>query len=335
MTSFPVQSRIHGAIYGTATCDALGGPVEFNRRGTFPLVTTMLPNSNFDIPAGCFTDDTSMALCLAQSLIDKNGQFNIQDQVRKYIAWSKMGYMSSVPERGCFDIGLATSGTLKIWNDYFRQNPSRVDDPASEEYISRIAACQRSVDGIYGKDAFRGNGSLMRVIPIGLAFHAEEDAAKIARESSRPTHPNKTCQEACAVYTTLVAGALKGKSKNELAEMFAAIQIEDRDLNARLSRYNTLSDWESRASTDIKSTGFVIDTLEAALWAFFTTSSFREGAIKVVNLGDDADTVGAVYGGLSGAWYGFNAIPSEWVEELKSKHLLDKVVDGLCRITGA
>lgn len=349
MTTNPtLNSRIRGALYGLATCDALGGPVEFKKRGRFPMVTTMLPNENFDLPPGCFTDDTSMTLCLAQSLIDKArtptgpAVFDIQDQVRKYIAWSRLGYMSSVPSRGCFDIGLATSGTLKIWDDYFRQNPSRVDDSNSEEYIARATACQRLVDGIYARPGFRGNGSLMRVTPIALAFHASDpdSAATLAMASSKPTHPNPTCQEACAVYTRLQILALHSSSpspspsKGLLAQSLANTLITDPDLHARLAPYTTLQTWLSTPATSIKSTGYVLDTLEAALWSFFTTDSFRDGAIKVVNLGDDADTVGAVYGGLAGAWYGFDGVPGEWVEGLESREVLEKVVEEMCRIVG-
>jgi ADP-ribosyl-[dinitrogen reductase] hydrolase len=336
MTSISLTSRIHGTIYGVAVTDALGGPVEFKRRGTFSLVDSMLPNDHFDLPPGCFTDDTSMALCLSQSLISKNGCFDIQDQIRKYISWSRMGYMSSVPSRGCFDIGIATSGTLKIWEDYFRLNPSMVDDVEDEAYKARVAGAQKLVDGMYARKDFRGNGSLMRVAPVGLVYHADMDqAVRFAKESSKPTHPNGTCVDACGVYTALVVRALRGESREELAEALAGMEIEDVDLRARLSRYKRLSDWEDTASESIKSTGFVIDTLEAALWAFFTTSSFRDGAIKVVNLGNDADTVGAVYGGLSGAWHGFDAIPEEWIKEMRSRELLDKAVEGICWIAEA
>src|ERR1700712_2530816 len=106
-------SRVKGAIYGLAVCDALGGPVEFKSRGSFKQVTAMLPNDNFGLPAGCFTDDTSMALCLAHSLLDCDGNSNTVDQVRKYISWFRDGYMSSVGI--CFDIGVSTQSTLTLW----------------------------------------------------------------------------------------------------------------------------------------------------------------------------------------------------------------------------
>lgn len=112
-----IASRIRGSLYGVAVADALGGPVEFHRRGTFPLVTGFRPNDNFDLPSGTWTDDTSMMLCLAQSLVDTKGVFIAQDQVQKYIQWFNQGYMSSVGH--CFDIGNATRIALRIWKDVF------------------------------------------------------------------------------------------------------------------------------------------------------------------------------------------------------------------------
>lgn len=117
LVSISIQSRIRGSLYGVAVTDALGGPVEFCPRGTFTPVTAFRYNDNFDVPAGTWTDDTSMTLCLAQSLIDSEGKFVAQDQIRKYIRWCNQGYMSS--SGSCIDIGMATRVALGVWKDYF------------------------------------------------------------------------------------------------------------------------------------------------------------------------------------------------------------------------
>lgn len=113
MTSIPIPSRIRGSFYGVAVVDALGGPVEFRRRGTFPPVTGFRYNSNFDLAPGTWTDDTSMTLCLAQSLVEREGNFVVHDQIRKYVKWKEEGYMSATGT--CFDIGNATRQSLSIW----------------------------------------------------------------------------------------------------------------------------------------------------------------------------------------------------------------------------
>lgn len=112
-----LPSRIRGSIYGVASVDALGGPVEFSPRGTFPPVTSFRHNPNFNLAPGTWTDDTSMTLCLAQSLVDTHGVFVAQDQIKKYIAWYQDGYMSATGK--CFDIGMATRTALTIWRGFF------------------------------------------------------------------------------------------------------------------------------------------------------------------------------------------------------------------------
>lgn len=337
MTTPTLSSRIHGSLFGLSICDALGGPVEFQARGTFPLITELRPNQNFSLPPGCFTDDTSMALCLAQSLIDSHGMFDAQDQVRKYIAWYRDGYMSSVPERGCFDIGLGTRAVLEDWEAHFKEQECEEVEPEAARARVVMDEGQEVVDSRFGQERYCGNGSLMRVVPIALAFHAAgvNEAVAYARESSRVTHPHPRCQEACSLYVRLVVNTLQGSPKSALAEVIAMTSIRDDALRERLSAYKSLKSWSQRTESTIRSTGYVIDTLEAVLWAFFTTDTFEEGAIRVVNLGDDADTVGAVYGGLAGACYGLSAVPDRWMQTMRNKDLLQKVAEGLEGLKGS
>jgi ADP-ribosyl-[dinitrogen reductase] hydrolase len=328
-----LSSRISGSLFGLAICDALGGPVEFKTRGSFPLITDLEPNLNFSLPAGCFTDDTSQALCLALSLIERQGS-DPQDQVRKYIAWYRQGYMSSMPELGCFDIGIGTQSVLKAWSAHFKEHGyGKVGSEVAREVTKEG---QKMIDDLFRRESYCGNGSLMRVIPVALAFHAAgmEKAAASARESSRVTHPHSRCQEACAIHTQLAVKALQGGDKNALAEVIATASIQDNQLRDRLGAYKSLDSWMQQPESKIRSTGYVIDTLEAALWGFFTTGTFEEGAVRVVNLGHDADTVGAVYGGLAGAFYGFDAIPARWIKTMRNKDLLQRVSEGLEGLEG-
>lgn len=333
MSRQPVPSRIQGSLFGLAICDALGGPVEFKTRGTFPLITDLEPNTNFSLPAGCFTDDTSMTLCLAQSLIDCCG-FDLQDQVKKYVAWSRDGYMSSVPERGCFDIGIGTQSVLRAWSAHYEEHGYGKEGSELARAVREEG--QQMVDSMFRREGYCGNGSLMRVIPIALTFHAAgvERAIHYARESSKVTHPHPRCQEACAVYIKLAVMALLSSEKAALAEAVATESIRDEQLRDRLSSYKSLDFWRQQTESNIRSTGYVIDTLEAALWAFFTTDTFEHGAIRAVNLGHDADTVAAVYGGLAGAYYGFDAIPDRWVRDMRNKDLLARISQELEALEG-
>ena len=144
-----------------------------------------------------------------------------------------------------------------------------------------------------------GNGSLMRVSPVALVYHNNlETALKNAVRSSQVTHPYPTNSEACKVYTHLIIRTLEGVSKEDIAETLTNYAFEDPDLGLRFAKYTNVASFEAVKEQDISSSGYVVHTLEASLWAFFTTNTFEEGALKVVNLGNDADTVGAVYGGI-------------------------------------
>lgn len=315
--SISSASRLRGSLFGVAVCDALGAPVEFRSRGIFPPVTTLRYNSNFDLPPGCWTDDTSMTLCLAQSLVDSHGEFLLEDQLKKYHQWFKKGYMSSIGR--CFDIGNATRIALSIWGNRFSKS-----GPAT----AVLEDGQLAIDKALKHKTHCGNGSLMRVAPIGLVF--KDDVAKAmehAAASSRVTHPYPTNAEACKIYTQLIATTFQNVAKPDLASIVTNWSFEDPDLKNRFAQYRTFEAWQEVPEERISSSGYVVHSLEASLWAFFTTSSFEQGALKVVNLGDDADTVGAIYGGLAGAFYGVETIPQDWLNELQARDTLDKVVE--------
>ncbi|KAF3177256.1 hypothetical protein TWF225_003051 [Orbilia oligospora] len=338
-SSINLESRIKGAIIGVAVADALGGPVEFKRRGTFPKVTDLQENLTFGLPAGAWTDDTSMTLCLAKSLIDTKS-FSSASQLQNYIAWFHSGYLSSTGH--CFDIGNLTRITLSFWSSHVPNKPvssKATNDLPSEEVIEEL---QKELNKSHAREVYCGNGSLMRTVPIGLFYYSssEEDIVKYSHLASQLTHPYHTNGEACAVYSILVAyilstgetSATTTPSKKAVFEKFKTFEFQSKVLKDRFAVYETLEDFGSREEKLISSSGFVVHSLEAALWAFFSTESWEEGALKVVNLGDDADTVGAIYGGLAGAYYGLEAIPETWRERLMQKDVVNEIAEGLWKV---
>ena len=174
----------------------------------------------------------------------------------------------------------------------------------------------------------------MRVVPIPLIYHRNPALAlRNAHLSSQVTHPHPTNTEACQIYTTLVMLALSPTtSKADLAQAVTTYPFTSKPLRERFAKYTDLASFALVSEAEIQSSGYVVATLEAALWSFFTTSGFREGALKAVNLGDDADTVGAVYGGLAGAFYGVEDIPTEWMDGLMRRDLVDEVVEGMVKL---
>ncbi|KAF3079025.1 hypothetical protein TWF706_003619 [Orbilia oligospora] len=312
-SSINLESRIKGAIIGVAVADALGGPA--------------------------WTDDTSMTLCLAKSLIDTKS-FSSASQLQNYIAWFHSGYLSSTGH--CFDIGNLTRITLSFWSSHVPNKPvssKATSDLPSEEVIEEL---QKELNKSHAREVYCGNGSLMRTVPIGLFYYSssEEDIVKYSHLASQLTHPYHTNGEACAVYSILVAyilstgetSATTTPSKKAAFEKFKTFEFQSKVLKDRFAVYETLEDFGSREEKLISSSGFVVHSLEAALWAFFSTESWEEGALKVVNLGDDADTVGAIYGGLAGAYYGLEAIPETWRERLMQKDTVNEIAEGLWKV---
>lgn len=298
-----IQERYRGTMMGLAIGDALGVPAEFKPRGSFSKITEIIGGGPFNLNPGEWTDDTTMALILAQSLVDNNG-FNPTDQMNKYWQWVESGYMSS--NGRMFDIGNTTSEALCE----FRK------EGGSYPYAG-------STDP---KKA--GNGSLMRLAPIPLFFENDKDAIKFAANMSATTHGTKTCIASCVFLTHLIHKALEGWPKENL------LTIEEPNnwfshLEPDIHRNIAYGDYKTKTEDQIKSTGYVIDTLEAALWCFHTTDTFEDGCIKAVNLGDDSDTTGAVYGQLAGTYYGIDYIPNRWIDKIVKTNLIIDLADKL------
>lgn len=292
--------RWRGCLAGLAVGDAVGTTLEFKPPGSFEPITDMIGGGPFDLRPGQWTDDTSMALCLADSLVRTN-QFDPLDQMQRYVRWWRHGYWSSTGE--CFDIGTATREAL--------------------------ARFQKTGDPIAGSTnpSTAGNGSLMRLAPVVMC-HAYDprEAIHFAGESSRTTHGAQTTIDACRYFAGLLYGALHGHGKSQILFPGYCPESglwEEEPLCPEIDRVARGS-FLKLDPPDICGSGYVVRSLEAALWAFSCSESFREGCLMAANLGNDADTTAAIYGQIAGAYYGLEAIPPSWREQL---HLSQKIID--------
>ena len=276
--------RARGALLGLAAGDAVGTTVEFKPRGSFAPLTDMVGGGPFDLLPGQWTDDTSMALCLAASLLD-NG-FDLHDQMQRYVRWHDEGYMSS--NGRCFDIGMATSSAL----ERFRRTGNPVAgsrDPGSA-----------------------GNGSIMRLAPVPIHYLDTPDLAiEMSAAQSTTTHRAPECLVACRLLAEVLVRALQGKSKDEVL----APSTQTLPMSGALESI-ARGDYQAKAEDQIKGSGYVVQSLEAALWCFWQTDSFEACVLRAANLGDDADTTAAVAGQVAGAFYGESGIPAHWLGKL-------------------
>jgi len=297
-----LRDRYLGALLGLAVGDALGTTLEFKAPGTFKPITDMIGGGPFGLQPGQWTDDTSMALCLAESLIEKR-TFDPKDQMDRYCRWWKEGYVSSTGT--CFDIGITVKKSL-------------------ESYLRSGEPFAGSTDSFMA-----GNGSLVRLAPVPLAFRGNITLAiDNAAESSRTTHGAPAAVDACRYFASLLLGALDRRSEEDILSSFFYPGPDPdcwrrRALSPEIAGIANGS-FKQKEPPEIVGSGFVVRSLEAALWAFYRSDSFREGALRAVNLGDDADTTGAIYGQLAGAYYGVNGIPQDWIERLALREYINE-----------
>ena len=306
-----LEDRYRGAMLGLACGDALGTTLEFQRPGSFTPITDMVGGGPFGLQPGQWTDDTSMAICLAESLVHCQG-FDAHDQMDRYVRWWREGYASSTGR--CFDIGNTVRAALHRYED--SGDPmSGSDDPQSA-----------------------GNGSLMRLVPIPLAYrHTPVQAHVAAQASSRTTHGARECLDACRLWTAYILAAFEGSTRKEMLECpwreLPGFEAQD----ALAPRIEAIAQGSFRQNDPprIRGTGYVADSLEAALWAFERSHDFREGALMAANLGDDADTTAAIFGQLAGVFYGEAGIPEEWHARLSQHNRLAGLGDALLQLADA
>jgi len=294
----PARSRFRGCLLGLAVGDALGTTLEFRAPGSFVPLTDMIGGGPFGLQPGQWTDDTSMALCLAHSLLHCRG-FDAVDQMNRYCNWYRHGYMSSTGE--CFDIGGTVSQALEAY--------LRSGDPFSGSQAESTA----------------GNGSLMRLAPVAMYYAHSPLAvvATMAADSSRITHAATEAVDACVLFAAQLRMALAGHDKQAILLGHGATP------GAPAIAALALRDHVAVDAAAIRGSGYVVDALSAALWCFATTDDYASAVLKAANLGDDADTTAAICGQLAGAYYGLEGIPAGWRQTLHDAPMLLAVADDL------
>ena len=299
------REQFRGSLWGLAAGDAAGTTLEFTQPGYFTPITDMVGGGPFQLQPGEWTDDTAMAMCLAASLVE-TGTFDATDQMQRYVRWYREGYWSS--NGVCFDIGNTVAQALRHFE--------RSGNPYSGSADPYTA----------------GNGSLMRLAPIALRY-ARQPAEAIARaaDSSRTTHAAVAAVDACRYMAALIVGALAGADKETLlADHYTpAPELWQRQPLTPAIAEIAAGSFKERQPPQIQGSGYVVKSLEAALWAFYHSQNFRDGCLLAANLGQDADTTAAIYGQLAGAFYGSDGIPAAWRDKLARRDEIAALADQL------
>jgi ADP-ribosyl-[dinitrogen reductase] hydrolase len=307
----PRERRRAGSLLGLAIGDALGAAVEFRQRGSFELVTGFRGGGSHGLAPGQWTDDTSMALALADSLALVG--WDVEDQGRRYLAWWREGKYSV--NGTCFDIGTITRAALAR--------------------IERGAAARDNGDDA---DGASGNGSIMRLAPVPIYFLDLFPGrvgllASYARQSSAPTHRSPKCLSACRYLAVVLAALMAGCKREDVLSPDWPVLRELDELEPLHPAILEVArgSYRRKPPSSIKGSGYVVESLEAALWAFHDASTFRDAVLAAVNLGQDADTTGAICGQLAGAYFGSDGIPEEWVAGVAQREWLEDAVGRLSR----
>ncbi|CAH0289236.1 ADP-ribosyl-[dinitrogen reductase] glycohydrolase [Pseudomonas sp. Bi70] len=285
-----LQDRYTGCLLGLACGDAVGTTLEFSARETLSPITDMVGGGPFALAPGQWTDDTSMALCLAESLLSKNG-FDARDQMARYLNWWHWGYWSATGQ--CFDIGTTVRQALMRFEETGEPFAGSIDPKTA------------------------GNGSIMRLAPVILFYYPDQNSmAWAAKQSSRTTHGAPEAIESCQLLAEVVSKALAGYRKDDVLSLSPEQYCEPaiKDL--------ALGSFKHKHRDQIRGTGYSIASLEAALWCFWSTESFEAAVLQAANLGDDADTTAAIVGQIAGAFYSKQGIPPRWLEKL---HLVSEI----------
>jgi ADP-ribosylglycohydrolase len=301
--------RQRGTLIGLAIGDALGAAVEFNSPGTFPEVTGFRGGGPHGLEPGEWTDDTSMALALADSIASVGWDLN--DHARRYVAWWREGEYS-VNGR-CFDIGITTRGAL---SRFLKTGDARTSgDPSVRA---------------------SGNGSIMRLAPVPICYADRfpsqlDELVRTLWQSSLPTHASPHCLSACVYMGLILTGLIQGRPREEVLEPSWPPLRRLKEIYPPHPEVDEVAERSFRCKKppEIVGSGYVVKSLEAALWAFHDAKDFREAVLRAVNLGDDADTTGAVCGQLAGAYWGESGIPQEWRDGVARPDMIERALRGL------
>ena len=286
-------------ICGLAIGDAMGVPVEFINRDILQKnpVNKMMGFGSHSVPKGTWSDDTSLTIASIDS-INNVGNIDYNDIMKKFLEWRERAKYTATNE--FFDIGITTSIAI---NNYVRGvNPINC-----------------------GSDDIRsnGNGSLMRIIPFTYySFFNNYDRSgevDLINNASSITHGHEISKLGCLIYNDYVKSIMKGLSKDEALDNLKNNDYANYYSDASINYYSNILSGKikSKKISDIKSSGFVVDSLEASIWCVLKTNSYREAVLQAVNLGNDTDTIGAITGSIAGIIYGYESIPEEWIQDTK------------------
>lgn len=300
-------NRKKGAFFGGIVGDVLGGPLEFVRRD-YKNITDMIEGGIHKLTFGEWTDDTSMTWALAESL--GSDGFSLKSQMEHYSDWYQKGMYCTRDK--LFDIGLQVEGAIQNYIEDKITPPLFVDENQS------------------------GNGSIMRLSPVVIKYYSEkEDDEKFqeliqyAKLSSKTTHPNKCCQDACGALALIINRCLNGKlTKEEI------LNVSEEDINnIKISNESIVEimkgSYKNKQRDEISSSGYVVHTLEAALWCFLNSNDYNSAVLLAANLGHDADTMASVTGQIAGAYYGYENINKNWLNNIQKKEDLSITFDKL------
>jgi ADP-ribosyl-[dinitrogen reductase] hydrolase len=307
-----LKERILGGLWGALVGDALGVPVEFEGRQARKRdpVTGMRGYGTFNKPPGTWSDDSSLLLCSAEALVDG---FDLKRMADIFMRWLHKGYWTPTGE--VFDVGMATRDSIERLATGIDPELAGADDERSN-----------------------GNGSLMRILPVVLRFAASspEEMLEYAHRASCLTHRHPRSQMACGFYCLMVSALLRGTepvSAYQFAVGQVVAQYQLPPYKAELVHFARLLSGGivDVPEPEIRSSGYVVDTLEASLWCLLNSNSFTESILKAVNLGHDTDTTGCVTGGLAGVYYGAEKIPKEWLGAIVRKKEIGKLFERFTR----
>ena len=297
-----------GAIIGHAVGDAMGFPTEFSKREELlknPVIE-MIDSTDIGQPAGSWSDDTAMDIATIDSFIQKK-YFDYKDIMDKWVKWiSKSEY---TPTGVAFDIGRTCLKAIK-------------------KFCNGTAPLQCGSTSINEN----GNGSLMRILPVALYAYSKKlddiSIHKLTNEVSSLTHAHEVSRLGCYIYVQFIICLLKGNTKQEAYKHIQYLDYSAYDMHS-LKLYKRILDEqiEVQRLDQIKSTGYIVDTLESAMWIFMNAEHYKEAIIASTNIGGDTDTIGAIVGSMAGIYYGFEDIPSSWLDKLQRKDYLMELVD--------
>lgn len=272
-----MDDRKKGMLWGLVVGDCLGSPIQFTEKDSHPHITEMVPCRYFNTPPGYWTDDSSMAFCIMESVV-RFGHYDLKDVARNFVRWHEEGFWSSLDY--AFDVGTATTTACIKIRDYG-------------------TLCN-------GFEDSQGNGSIMRFAPTYF-LNGQDAGNRIPHEISDITHASEAVWKTVDLMMEICSAHLKGE------------------------RTEHQSEYATRE--EVNNSGWAVSTVQAALWAFHSTQSFEDGMIAAVNLGGDADSIGAVYGQIAGSYYGFSAIPERWLAKIKDREKIEKLISDFLSVT--